>query len=87
MGPKTFQQLLLAFGSPANVYEKSIEEIAELPRIGLKKAEDILSSQDELQKIEDHILYLEERNVKISTILDEDYPDILKKIDSPPSLL
>ena len=87
MGPKTFQQLLLAFGSPENVYEKSIEEIAELPRISLKKAEDILSSQDELQKIEDHILYLEERNVKISTILDEDYPDILKKIDSPPPLL
>jgi DNA processing protein len=87
VGPKTFQQLLLAFGSPENVYKKSIKEIAELPRIGLKKAEDILSSQDELQKIEDHILYLEERNVKISTILDEDYPDILKKIDSPPPLL
>jgi DNA processing protein len=87
VGPKTFQQLLLAFGSPENVYKKSIEEIAELPRIGLKKAEEIFSSQEELQKIEDHILYLEKKDIKISTILDEDYPEILKKIDDPPPLL
>lgn len=87
VGPKTFQQLLLAFGSPENIYTKSVKEIAELPRIGLKKAEDIFSSQDKLPKIENHILYLEEQGIRISTILDEDYPSILKKIDDPPPLL
>lgn len=87
VGPKTFQQLILAFGSPENVYKRSLKEIAELPRMGLKKAEEILSSQDELQKIENHILYLEEREIKILTILDEDYPNILREISDPPPLL
>jgi len=87
VGPKTFQQLLLAFGPPENIYKKSANEIAELPRIGLKKAEEIVSSQDKLEEIESHILYLEEQGVGILTILDEDYPSILKKIDDPPSLL
>lgn len=87
VGPKTFQQLILAFGSPENVYKRSVKEIAELPRIGLKKAEEILFSQDELQKIEAHILYLEEREIKILTILDEDYPNSLREISDPPPLL
>ena len=87
VGPKTFQQLLMAFGSPENICKKSVEEIAELPRIGLKKAEEILSSQDKLTEIEKQILHLEEQGIGISTILDEEYPAILKKIDSPPPLL
>jgi DNA processing protein len=87
VGPKTFQQLLLAFGPPENIYKRSVNEIAGLPRIGLKKAEEILSSQDKLQEIENHILYLQEEGVGILTILDEDYPSILRKIDDPPPLL
>lgn len=87
VGPKTFQQLLMAFGSPENICKRSVEEIAELPRIGLKKAEEILSSQDRLTEIEKHILHLEEQGIGISTILDEDYPPILKTIDDPPPLL
>jgi len=87
VGPKTFQQLLLAFGSPENIYKRGVKEIAELPRIGLRKAEEILSSQDKLPEIEKHILDLEGQGIGISTILDEDYPSILKEIDDPPPLL
>jgi DNA processing protein len=87
VGPKTFQQLILAFGSPENIYRKDVKEIAELPRIGFKKAEEIYSSQDKLPEIEDHIIYLEEQGIRISTILDENYPSLLQKIDDPPPLL
>ena len=87
VGPRTFQQLLLTFGSPDNVYKKTVGEISEIPRIGLKKAEEIISSQDKLPDIEQHILFLEEQGIRISTILDEDYPHILKKIGDPPPLL
>lgn len=87
VGPRTFQQLLLTFGPPENVYKKNIKEIAEVPRIGLKKAEEIVSSQDKLAEIEEHILFLEEQGIGISTILDENYPSILKKIGDPPPLL
>ncbi len=87
VGPKTFQQLLLSFGSPENVYKASREELLSLPRISSQKVDEILRSQDWLPEIEKHLLYLEEQGVGVLTILDEDYPQLLKQIDDPPPLL
>lgn len=87
VGPRTFQQLLLAFGSPENIYRQTVSEIAEVPRVGLTKAEAIVSSQDRLPEIESHILFLEEQGIGISTILDEDYPPILRETGDAPPLL
>ena len=87
VGPKTFQQLLLSFGSPENVYKASAEELSSFPRISPEKAEKILESKELLPKIEKHLLYLEEQGIGILTILDGDYPQLLKQIDDPPPLL
>ncbi len=87
VGPKTFQQLLSAFGSPENIYKVGLEKIKELPRMSPAKAEKILASRDRLEEIEKHILFLEKEGVGISTILDENYPSVLKRIDDPPPLL
>jgi DNA processing protein len=87
LGPKTFQQLLLSFGSPENVYQASVEELSSFPRINPEKAEKILESKELLPEIEEHLLYLEEQGIGILTILDGDYPQLLKQIDDPPPLL
>ncbi len=87
VGPKTFQQLVSTFGSPENIYKVGLEEIQKLPRMNPAKAERIFASQDKLSEIEKHILFLEELGIGILTILDDDYPSILKKIDDPPPLL
>lgn len=87
VGPKTFQQLLSFFGSPENIYKVGLEEIQKLPRMNPAKAERIFASQDKLSEIEKHILFLEELGIGISTILDDNYPSLLKKIDDPPPLL
>ena len=87
VGPKAFQQLLMSFGSPENVYNASKEELLSLPRMTPEKAEQILKSQDWLPEIEDHLLYLEEQEIGILTILDDNYPQLLKQIDDPPPLL
>ncbi|MGB7061628.1 MAG: DNA-processing protein DprA [Candidatus Zixiibacteriota bacterium] len=87
VGPKTFQQLLLSFGSPENVYKASAEELSSFPRISPEKAEKILESEELLPEIEKHLLYLEEEGIGILTILDGDYPQLLKQIDDPPPLL
>ncbi len=87
VGPKTFQQLVSAFGSPENIYKVGLEEIQKLPGMNPAKAERIFASQDKLSEIEEHILFLEELGIGISTILDDNYPSILKKIDDPPPLL
>jgi DNA processing protein len=87
IGPKTFQQLLITFGSPENVYKVTKEELLSLPRMTANKVDEILNSKDFLSEIEEHILYLEELGIGISTILDSDYPQSLKEIDDPPPLL
>lgn len=87
VGPKGFQQLLMSFGSPENVYKASKEELLSLPRMNPEKAEQILKSQDLLPEIEEHLLYLEEQGIGVLTILDDDYPQQLKQIDDPPPLL
>ena len=87
VGPKGFQQLILSFGSPQNVFKASLDEIANLPRFSREKAEEIHRSSEKLQEIEEHILYLEEQGIGIVTVLDENFPSLLEKIDDPPPLL
>jgi DNA processing protein len=87
IGPKTFQQLLMTFGSPEKVYKAAKEELLSLPRMTANKVDEILSSKDFLTEIKEHISYLEELGIGISTILDSEYPQRLKEIDDPPPLL
>jgi DNA processing protein len=87
VGPKTFQQLLLSFGSPENVYKASADELSSLPRITPEKAERILQSEELLPEIQKHLLYLKQQGIAVSTILDHDYPPVLKQISDPPPLL
>ena len=87
VGPKGFQQLLMSFGSPENVYKASKEELLSLPRMTSQKAEQILKSQDSLPEIEEYLIYLEDQKIGLLTLLDDDYPRSLKQIDDPPPLL
>lgn len=87
VGPKGFQQLLMSFGSPENVYKASKEELLSLPRMTSQKAEQILKSQDLLPEIEEYLIYLEDQKIGLLTVLDDDYPRSLKQIDDPPPLL
>jgi DNA processing protein len=87
IGPKAFQQLLMTFGSPENVYKATKEELLSLPRMTASKVEEIFNSKDSLTEIEEHVIYLESLGVGISTILDDNYPQSLKEIDDPAPLL
>lgn len=87
VGPKGFQQLLLAFGSPESVYKATPEQISKLPRMSLEKAQEIFKSQERLPEIEEHISFLEEQGIGIKTILEDDFPQSLKEIDDPPPLV
>lgn len=87
VGPKGFQQLILHYGSPDNIYNSTLEELSSLPRMSSVKAKEILASQDKLDEIENHIDYLASQEVGILTILEENYPPLLKQIDDPPPVL
>jgi DNA processing protein len=79
VGPKRFQQLLMSFGSPENIYKTSKEELSSLPRMTPQKVEQIIRSKELLPEIEKDIRRLEKQGIGISTILDDDYPHLLRE--------
>ncbi len=87
VGPKGFQLLLLHFGSPDKVFSASVEEISSLPRVSREKAETILAAEEKLSEVDQMMKYLEANDIKVTTLLDENYPELLKQIDDPPPLL
>jgi DNA processing protein len=87
VGPKGFQQLLVSFGSPENVYQASKEDLSSLPQMSPQKAEQILKSEKALPEIERKLDSLKEQGIGVLTILHDDYPEKLRQIGDPPPLL
>jgi DNA processing protein len=86
VGPKRFRLLMEAFGSPLNIIRAPRDHLFSIP--GLGRA---LSSQiyEGLQSVdpEAELAVAEEAGVKIVTLNDPAYPELLKNCPDPPALL
>ena len=85
IGPRTANQLLSRFGSPAGVFAAS--RLA-LQKEGLKP-DTIQELQDSsiLEKANAEIERLEKLNAQVITLEDDGYPDLLREIHDPPIAL
>ena len=85
IGPRTANQLLSQYGSPAGVFAAS--RLA-LQKQGLKP-ETIQELQDSsiLEKANAEIERLEKLNAQVITLEDDEYPDLLREIHDPPIAL
>jgi len=87
VGPKMFQMLLSAYGSPENVYGIDISSLTDLPRVSEEKAEQILASQDMIQMMSERIERIRDDSIDVTTFVDDDYPAKLRMLDAPPPIL
>ncbi|MCK4856682.1 MAG: DNA-protecting protein DprA [candidate division Zixibacteria bacterium] len=87
MGPKTFQQLVTVFGSPSDIFKANPGEIASLPRLSAEKEETIRAAGDNTDLIVGRVAEYQDRGIEMTTILEEDYPEMLLELDNPPPLL
>lgn len=85
VGPRTANQLLSRFGSPAGVFAAS--RLA-LGKEGLKPdTVEELKDSSILEKANAEIERLEKLNARVITLEDDEYPDLLREIHDPPIAL
>ena len=87
VGPKSLQHLLLAFGAPQNVWQADPGAIAELPRFSQAREEKIDDAKQLLPLVAERLEEYEGRGIDLVTLLDPDYPELLRELDSPPPYL
>jgi DNA processing protein len=84
--PGEKKELLGHFSSPENIWSADINEIASLPfmdsRIFAQLTDNSIKSKSESMVIE-----IESKGINMVTILDDDYPALLREIYDPPVLL
>ena len=86
VGSVTARQLLQIFGAPRSIFEarpKELEQEAGLP----KKLIQQISGGEALLKAEEEIRWLERYDIQIFFIQDDNYPERLRHMPKPPTLL
>lgn len=86
IGAIRYVALVKHFGSPQAVLEASSKALSALPEIGNKLARAMKEQIDE-KHAEEQLSQLDRHNAKLISILDDDYPEYLKRIYDPPPFL
>ena len=86
VGAITGRKLLSIFKSPEKIYELNMEELLQADGIGMERARQIIQSKD-LTKAKAILKSCYDKNIKISNINDNIFPNILKKYDDSPILV
>ncbi len=87
VGPRAFRALMIHFGSVAAILEAEVDELAEINGLSEKKCQKINDSFRSLEKAEQFIDSLQPREIRISTIFDDDYPSLFMELNDPPPII
>ncbi len=86
VGSVRLNRLIGRFKNPKDAFGASCEELTAVDGIGDEIIK-YIKNFDEYYSLENELKEAEEKNIKIITIYDEDYPLLLKKIFDPPPVL
>ncbi len=86
IGHVKYTALCEAFGSPAGVPGRSAEELREVPGIGPQLAERVAAWEWE-RNLREELALCDRAGVRIITLWDEAYPEVLRSLYDPPLCL
>jgi len=86
IGPARYKTLIEHFGSPEKALKASLGALTALPRMDHKTAVAVRNYRD-APEIKRQVTAIERHCVQVITLWDEGYPELLKEIHDPPSLL
>ena len=81
-----FTALSDKFGSPAAVFGKSVDELRRVPGIGAELSERIGGFDCE-KELQSETEFAERAGVRIITLFDDAYPEVLRQLPDPPLCL
>jgi len=91
IGPSKLFQLIAKYSSLENVFKSDLSDFVNFAKLNQSLAKGIFSSLQNLNKYLDaihlEVELLQKFNAKMYSFYDEDYPQILKSIYSPPIIL
>lgn len=86
VGRISFKRLIDEFGSPEEVFNASLSDL-ELVQGIRKEAASAIKSFDRDRELDRELALIRENSVNLLTLEDKEYPDQLREIFDPPSLL
>jgi len=86
LGPETIQKLLTKYSAPGAIFHAAKEELTELSFISDKISDNIHENQND-EFIENQLALIEKYDVHLLSLLDEEYPRLLKYSYNPPVVL
>ena len=86
IGPRTYAQLVAAFGGPEQVLRAAPAALKALPGIGAKLARDVALACQEID-VDEELQRCTDFGIHILEVRSTDYPRRLKEIFDPPSVL
>ena len=87
VGPRMFQQLLLHLGPPEELLNASSADLDEIPRLSATGADRLLRSLESIDEFTERLYDYAADDIQVTSFLDEDYPEHLRKINDPPPLV
>lgn len=87
VSPHLFQQLLLSYGSPSEVFCVPVLELSRHPRVGAKLAKSIGQAKEQFSRMEAETNDLTAKKIYLLSFLEKDYPSLLRALGDPPPLL
>jgi DNA processing protein len=84
IGSRYFQRLIDHFGNPGKILQAPRQTLADL---GIPQAVIAQLMRRRTEDIEPSLAWLKQPGHQLLTLADDNYPDLLKAIDSPPPLL
>lgn len=86
VGPGKLKKLLRQYGNPLNIFKADNKSLSSLNYLTPKNIKNILSVREN-EFVSTQLKLLDKYNVRLISIQDEEYPDLLKFIYTPPILL
>jgi len=87
IGPKTMAGLLLHFHNPAIIWETTVSELSEHVQLSDDTMERLETAHEQVERIEADLAAILDSGIQLVTILDDNYPERLRRLDDPPTIL